>query len=174
MLHLTPLDDRMGRGVSFSENCGGICLLGGGEALFGRSCRAPPARARRGKTSCLSTHRHPRQGPSMQRLGAAARARRGRRRDGESSTLSLMEVLYGVHPVEEAVKAGRRRFDQVLVARERQDETAGAACCAVPRGRRPRAPGNARAVDADGPDRGPPGRGGFGARAGVLYHRGPV
>jgi 23S rRNA (guanosine2251-2'-O)-methyltransferase len=33
-----------------------------------------------------------------------------------------MEVLYGVHPVEEAVKAGRRRFDQVLVARERHDE----------------------------------------------------
>jgi len=39
-----------------------------------------------------------------------------------SSTLSLMEVLYGLHPVEEAVKAGRRRFDQVLVARERHDE----------------------------------------------------
>jgi 23S rRNA (guanosine2251-2'-O)-methyltransferase len=33
-----------------------------------------------------------------------------------------MEVLYGVHPVEEALKAGRRRFDHVLVARERQDE----------------------------------------------------
>ncbi|MDR3727604.1 MAG: 23S rRNA (guanosine(2251)-2'-O)-methyltransferase RlmB [Terracidiphilus sp.] len=33
-----------------------------------------------------------------------------------------MEVLYGVHPVEEAIKAGRRRFDQVLVARERKDE----------------------------------------------------
>ncbi len=32
-----------------------------------------------------------------------------------------MEVLYGVHPVEEAVKAGRRRFDHVLVARERDD-----------------------------------------------------
>jgi 23S rRNA (guanosine2251-2'-O)-methyltransferase len=32
-----------------------------------------------------------------------------------------MEVLYGVHSVEEAVKAGRRRFDQVLVARERDD-----------------------------------------------------
>jgi 23S rRNA (guanosine2251-2'-O)-methyltransferase len=32
-----------------------------------------------------------------------------------------MEVLYGVHPVEEALKAGRRRFDQVLVARERED-----------------------------------------------------
>ena len=33
-----------------------------------------------------------------------------------------MEVLYGLHPVEEALRAGRRRFDQVLVARERQDE----------------------------------------------------
>ncbi len=33
-----------------------------------------------------------------------------------------MEVLYGLHPVEEAVKAGRRRFDHVLVAHERQDE----------------------------------------------------
>jgi 23S rRNA (guanosine2251-2'-O)-methyltransferase len=33
-----------------------------------------------------------------------------------------MEVLYGLHPVEEAVKAGRRRFDHVLVARERHDE----------------------------------------------------
>ena len=33
-----------------------------------------------------------------------------------------MEVLYGLHAVEEAVKAGRRRFDHVLVARERHDE----------------------------------------------------
>jgi 23S rRNA (guanosine2251-2'-O)-methyltransferase len=33
-----------------------------------------------------------------------------------------MEVLYGLHPVEEAVKAGRRRFDHVLVASERHDE----------------------------------------------------
>lgn len=32
-----------------------------------------------------------------------------------------MEVLYGLHPVEEALKAGRRRFDHVLVARERHD-----------------------------------------------------
>src|SRR5271168_1668089 len=39
-----------------------------------------------------------------------------------SSTLSLMEVLYGVHPIEEALKAGRRRFDHVLVAREREDD----------------------------------------------------
>jgi 23S rRNA (guanosine2251-2'-O)-methyltransferase len=33
-----------------------------------------------------------------------------------------MEVLYGLHPVEEALKARRRRFDQILIARERQDE----------------------------------------------------
>ncbi len=33
-----------------------------------------------------------------------------------------MEVLYGVHAVEEALKAGRRRFDHLLVARERHDE----------------------------------------------------
>src|ERR1017187_1616363 len=39
-----------------------------------------------------------------------------------SSTLANMEVLYGLHPVEEALKAGRRRFDHVLVARERHDE----------------------------------------------------
>lgn len=36
--------------------------------------------------------------------------------------LILMEVLYGLHPVEEALKAGRRRFDHVLVARERHDD----------------------------------------------------
>ena len=34
----------------------------------------------------------------------------------------FMEVLYGVHPVEEALRAGKRRFDHVLVARERQDD----------------------------------------------------
>gem|GEM_PF-202050 len=33
-----------------------------------------------------------------------------------------MEVLYGLHPVSEALKAGRRRFDHVLVARERNDD----------------------------------------------------
>ena len=32
-----------------------------------------------------------------------------------------MDVLYGLHPVEEALKAGKRRFDHVLVARERRD-----------------------------------------------------
>jgi 23S rRNA (guanosine2251-2'-O)-methyltransferase len=33
-----------------------------------------------------------------------------------------MEILYGVHAVEEALRAGRRRFDHVMVARERHDE----------------------------------------------------
>ena len=33
-----------------------------------------------------------------------------------------MQILYGIHPVEEALKAGRRRFEHVLVARERRDE----------------------------------------------------
>ncbi len=33
-----------------------------------------------------------------------------------------MEVLYGVHPVEEALKAGKRRFDHVQVASERQGD----------------------------------------------------
>src|SRR6202789_3442191 len=57
--------------------------------------------------------------PSMPRMGDESHTEWARR---QSSTLSLMEVLYGLHPVEEALKAGRRRFDQVLVARERQDE----------------------------------------------------
>lgn len=33
-----------------------------------------------------------------------------------------MQILYGVHPVEEALKAGKRRFDHVLIARERRDD----------------------------------------------------
>ena len=33
-----------------------------------------------------------------------------------------MEVLYGLHPVEEALRAGRRQFDHVSVARERHDQ----------------------------------------------------
>ena len=35
--------------------------------------------------------------------------------------LELMEILYGLHPVEEALRSGNRRFDHVCVARERQD-----------------------------------------------------
>lgn len=33
-----------------------------------------------------------------------------------------MEILYGLHPVEEALRSGSRRFDHVCVARERQDQ----------------------------------------------------
>lgn len=33
-----------------------------------------------------------------------------------------MDLLYGVHSVEEAIRAGKRRFDHVMVARERQDD----------------------------------------------------
>ena len=32
-----------------------------------------------------------------------------------------MEILYGLHPVEEALRSGNRRFDHVCVARERND-----------------------------------------------------
>ena len=32
-----------------------------------------------------------------------------------------MEVLYGLHPVEEAVRSGARRLDCVLLSRERGD-----------------------------------------------------
>ena len=35
--------------------------------------------------------------------------------------LNCMEILYGLHPVEEAVRAGSRRFDHVCLARERSD-----------------------------------------------------
>jgi 23S rRNA (guanosine2251-2'-O)-methyltransferase len=33
-----------------------------------------------------------------------------------------MEVLYGLHPVEEAIRSGSRSLDHVLVARDRRDE----------------------------------------------------
>ncbi|MBV8630381.1 MAG: 23S rRNA (guanosine(2251)-2'-O)-methyltransferase RlmB [Silvibacterium sp.] len=33
-----------------------------------------------------------------------------------------MEILYGLHPVEEALRSGSRKFDHVCVARERHDE----------------------------------------------------
>jgi 23S rRNA (guanosine2251-2'-O)-methyltransferase len=36
-----------------------------------------------------------------------------------------MEFLYGLHPVEEALRSGSRRFDYVSVARERQDQRLG-------------------------------------------------
>ena len=33
-----------------------------------------------------------------------------------------MEILYGLHPVEEALRSGSRKFDHVCVARERNDQ----------------------------------------------------
>jgi 23S rRNA (guanosine2251-2'-O)-methyltransferase len=42
--------------------------------------------------------------------------------DGEQYTKDRMEILYGLHPVEEALRSGSRRFDHVVVARERQDQ----------------------------------------------------
>lgn len=33
-----------------------------------------------------------------------------------------MEVLYGLHPVEEAIRSGSRRLDSVVLSRERRDE----------------------------------------------------
>ncbi len=35
--------------------------------------------------------------------------------------LNEMEILYGLHPVEEALRSGSRKFDHVCVARERHD-----------------------------------------------------
>jgi 23S rRNA (guanosine2251-2'-O)-methyltransferase len=32
-----------------------------------------------------------------------------------------MEILYGLHPVEEALRSGTRKFDHICIARERQD-----------------------------------------------------
>lgn len=46
----------------------------------------------------------------------------GNYRDTWSRRLSDMEVLYGLHPVGEAVRAGTRTLEQVLVARERRDD----------------------------------------------------
>lgn len=38
-----------------------------------------------------------------------------------ASKLKSMEILFGLHPVEEALRSGSRRFDHVCVARERND-----------------------------------------------------
>jgi len=39
-----------------------------------------------------------------------------------------MEVLYGLHPVEEAVRSGSRRLDSVLLARDKKNDRLAAAC----------------------------------------------
>ncbi|MGA8909444.1 MAG: RNA methyltransferase substrate-binding domain-containing protein, partial [Acidobacteriaceae bacterium] len=35
-----------------------------------------------------------------------------------------MEIIYGLHPVEEALRAGERRFDHICVARQRLEQGA--------------------------------------------------
>jgi 23S rRNA (guanosine2251-2'-O)-methyltransferase len=37
------------------------------------------------------------------------------------SKLKSMEILFGLHPVEEALRSGTRKFDHICIARERQD-----------------------------------------------------
>ena len=38
-----------------------------------------------------------------------------------ASKLEGMEILFGLHPVEEALRSGTRKFDHICIARERQD-----------------------------------------------------
>jgi len=38
-----------------------------------------------------------------------------------TSKLETMEILFGLHPVEEALRSGTRKFDHICIARERQD-----------------------------------------------------
>ena len=69
-----------------------------------------------------------------------------------------MQTLYGVHPVEEALKAGKRRFDHVLVARERRDDRLEAIVSPLPRTQDPRPHRAPRNPHRHGPHSGPPGR----------------
>lgn len=39
-----------------------------------------------------------------------------------TSKLRNMEILFGLHPVEEALRSGTRKFDHICIARERQDQ----------------------------------------------------
>jgi tRNA G18 (ribose-2'-O)-methylase SpoU len=39
----------------------------------------------------------------------------------KASKLENMEILFGLHPVEEALRSGTRKFDHICIARERQD-----------------------------------------------------
>ena len=42
------------------------------------------------------------------------------RRDAED-TLLIMQLLYGLHAVEEAIRSGNRRLESVVISRQRQD-----------------------------------------------------
>jgi 23S rRNA (guanosine2251-2'-O)-methyltransferase len=41
--------------------------------------------------------------------------------DPAQSKLVTMEILFGLHPVEEALRSGTRKFDHICISRERQD-----------------------------------------------------
>ena len=41
--------------------------------------------------------------------------------DAPESKLGVMEILFGLHPVEEALRSGTRKFDHICIARERSD-----------------------------------------------------
>jgi 23S rRNA (guanosine2251-2'-O)-methyltransferase len=41
--------------------------------------------------------------------------------DAPQSKLVTMEILFGLHPVEEALRSGTRKFDHICISRERQD-----------------------------------------------------
>jgi 23S rRNA (guanosine2251-2'-O)-methyltransferase len=41
--------------------------------------------------------------------------------DAAQSKLVTMEILFGLHPVEEALRSGTRKFDHICISRERQD-----------------------------------------------------
>ena len=55
-----------------------------------------------------------------------------------------MEVLYGLHPVEEAIRSGSRRLDHVSVARDRRDDRLERLIDLSPEGRSPGYPWNRR------------------------------
>jgi 23S rRNA (guanosine2251-2'-O)-methyltransferase len=45
----------------------------------------------------------------------------GKLKYSQTGTLDVMEVLYGLHPVTEAIRSKSREFDHICFARERQD-----------------------------------------------------
>ncbi len=76
-----------------------------------------------------------------------------------------MEVLYGLHPVEEAIRSGSRRLDHVMLARERRDDRLERLARPLPHSRCPGLPRIPRPTHPPGPNRRPPGSPRRGPRA---------
>jgi tRNA G18 (ribose-2'-O)-methylase SpoU len=57
------------------------------------------------------------------RVACMALRSRGTRQPGRriSSKLGSMEILFGLHPVEEALRSGTRQFDHICLAQERHN-----------------------------------------------------